>query len=128
MAANDIRPSFTAITAVGVTATQNSALIARPNKQLSNMVVIFDVTDVPGAAVDLNVGLVGIRPDGSEILLSEFATAVTAVGTQIIGIHEGLVAVVAPMLTWQVVLPQQFKLRVTHGNAETVSYTLEVLQ
>jgi hypothetical protein len=113
-----------AITATDVTSTQTSAVIDKP-KDARGLVVLVKVSAGSGLLLDVNIL---IRSPGADSntnwVLDCFSDGITGVNTWGCAYVPDGVAAAYTILRKNVMIPNQFTIQVSHGNATECSYVV----
>jgi hypothetical protein len=115
----------TALASAARTGTTSSADITNYNGD--GALVILRVSVVPGTAPSLTLAVEGKDPaSGVYYALNAAPTAVTAVGTYVYEVGEGASGAAGGGVTQRTAgqLPRTFRVTVTHGNANSVTYSV----
>lgn len=116
--------SFRAITAAAATTTQQSETLSNPDGRNAALYVRVNVT--AGATLDLRPGIAGVLEDGTEVVLVQASASITGVGVTTYSISLGNLTAPTGLININAPIPREFKLRVTHNNANAATYTVDV--
>lgn len=102
------------------TATPSS--VDKANLGGRGIIVVVDVTAVPGSAPSLVVTLSGIDPVSGKVWTLLASAAIVAVGTTILKVFPG--GPVSANASANDQLPAQYRVAVAHGNGNSVTYSV----